>query len=175
MRLNLGCGDHYAPGWTNVDAVITDVVRPDVVLDVTSDTLSLLTFQDVQHMYAGHVLEHIPHDDVEGVLRRWREWLTLDGELVVVGPDCDRGEAMLRAGQMHPDEYELLLHGGNRWPGDTHLWRATESETIILAERAGWRCQAVPVGSLFGTIYPLVSGVTWQFALRCRRDDYEKA
>ncbi len=170
MKINLGCGDHYAPGWVNVDAISNDAVNPDVVADITEK----LPFQDIEHIYAGHVLEHIPHDRVSDVLRRWKESCTAGAELAIVGPDCDRGEVMVAAGQMHPLEYELLLHGGERWPGDAHLWRCTEAETMRLAIEAGWLCRAVPVASLFGTIYPLVSGVTWQFAMMCQKGTDEE-
>ncbi len=170
MKINLGCGDHYAPGWTNVDAVSNDVVKPDVVADIMQG----LPFQDIENIYAGHVLEHIPHDRVIDALRHWKEKCVAGAELVIVGPDCDRGEAMVRAGEMHHLEYELLLHGGERWPGDAHLWRCTESEVMRLAAEAGWLCRAVLVGSLFGTMYPLVSGVTWQFALICEKGPDEE-
>ena len=170
MKINLGCGDFYADGWVNVDIASNESVHPDVVADVTGE----LPFSDVKHLYAGHVLEHFPHDDVVEVLGRWRDMLADDGELVIVGPDCDRGEAMMQAGTLSPEEYEVLLHGENRWPGDVHLWRSTETEALALATKAGWDCGAVPVGSLFGTVYPLVSGIGWQFALICKKGDHEQ-
>lgn len=58
MRLNIGCGPHYAKGWTNVDVVSIPSadINPDVVASIDN-----LPFDDgsVELLYAGHCVEHL--------------------------------------------------------------------------------------------------------------------
>jgi len=42
LRLNLGCGRDYRPGFTNID------VRPDVGADLVYDITSPLPFPDIE-------------------------------------------------------------------------------------------------------------------------------
>ena len=55
-RLNLGCGEDYRQGWTNLDAV--DAVEPDIVHDLNEYPWP---FDDGKfiHIEARHVLEHL--------------------------------------------------------------------------------------------------------------------
>ena len=87
LRLNLGCGDFQLPfeqGWVNIDS--SRRVRADLHLDVVACPLP---FDDdsVEEVYAGHLLEHVPHDDVPGFLAEVRRVLRPGGRLGVVVPD----------------------------------------------------------------------------------------
>jgi len=121
MKLNIGCGSHYAEGFTNIDTYSGGEVKPDVVmsaleLDFNDDLFDLV--------YMGHVLEHIPEEDVvTAVNEAWRV-LKPGHKLYVVGPDY-------RAAVAAQDEENIegILHGGREWPGDEHHW-VSDAETL---------------------------------------------
>jgi hypothetical protein len=152
VNVNVGCGEFPAAGWLNLDLTheaadrrwdIRDGLPPDV--------------GPVERIYLGHVLEHLAYDEIVPMLR-----LMPAGALVgVVGPDCDRAEAM----GMPPDELALLEHGGGRWSGDVHQWRSTAPLTVGLLWRAGWRVMPVGFEVLEAEGFPLTSKIGWQFAL----------
>lgn len=78
MKLNLGCGDHRAPEpWVNVDS--WSGVRPDVLADVRA-----LPWPDksAEAIYCGHVLEHLPLDQVGLALAEVRRVLAPPGPAV---------------------------------------------------------------------------------------------
>lgn len=69
-KVNVGCGRYALPGWVNVDAVPGPGV--DVVLNLHTDLNQLPTDQ-LAHVYASHVIEHVYPNllvDVIGNLRR---------------------------------------------------------------------------------------------------------
>lgn len=70
MKLHLGCGKRYLPGFVHVDQVKHDHV--DHVCDVRQ-----LPFEDesVDLIYASHVIEYFDQHEVVGVLKEWRRVL----------------------------------------------------------------------------------------------------
>ena len=80
LKLNIGCGPHYAPGWTNLDVHQGDGVTPDVVVG----TDGLLPFADssAERIYAGHVIEHVPWSQLAAVIHEWRRVLKPGGVLL---------------------------------------------------------------------------------------------
>lgn len=153
LHLNLGCGDHKHDGWLNID--LWPGAGPDVVSNLTA-----LPFPDrsVDRLYAGHVLEHLPLDQVPAALAEMRR--VLRGHLCVVGPDLDRAtatgdEALISA----------VRDGGHRWPGDEHRWPSTETSTLALIREAFPEAQPTPVGTLRYSGWPVDSYVDWQFAV----------
>lgn len=157
MRLNLGCGDHKAPSpWVNVDAWAG--ARPDVLAD-----LRMLPWDDhaASSVYCGHVLEHLTPPDATKALREVRRVLRSDGSICVVGPDHDRANGVEK-----PDK--VLLHvirdGGDRWPGDRHLWLSTETATLDLVRQTFPNATPVPIADL-PECWPAFSHVWWQFAI----------
>ena len=55
MRVNLGCGQVYMEGWTNVDA------SRDVKADIYMEAADFLRqyADEIDEVYMGHVLEHV--------------------------------------------------------------------------------------------------------------------
>lgn len=163
MRLNIGCGNHYANGWVNVDIDSTDDVHPDVVADVTAG----LPFPDglFYRIYLGHVLEHIDQAAVPRALGECRRLLASGGVIAVVGPDCDCADRMLATGEINGDERRKIVEGAGRWAHDVHLWRCTGDVVAGYLEAAGFAATRVEVRDLVNTEWPLVADVTWQFAM----------
>lgn len=157
MKLNIGCGEYYADGWTNVDMTKVDGgPQPDVVAPAHD-----LPFRksSATQVYAGHVLEHIALEDVPAVLDEFKRVLRKNGQLLVVGPDLDRALASF------PEEVETIRHGGNRWEGDKHLWESTETQTVELLHTAGWDTTTIPIADVDLDVWPVTSLIGWQFAI----------
>jgi predicted SAM-dependent methyltransferase len=83
MKLHLGCGKKYIPGFVHVDALPYDHV--DHVGPV--DRLDFVSDESVSLIYASHVLEHFSRIEVPLVLREWYRVLAPDGVLRLSVPD----------------------------------------------------------------------------------------
>ena len=83
MKLHLGCGKCYIPGFIHIDAV--DYPHVDHV--ATIDNLSFIQDGSVDLIYNCHVLEHFKRRDVERILRDWHRVLKPGGVLRTSVPD----------------------------------------------------------------------------------------
>lgn len=83
MKLHLGCGKRYVPGFVHVD--LADLPH----IDHRSDVRSLPMFKDesADLIYACHVLEYFDRTEVLDVLREWQRVLKHGGVLRVAVPD----------------------------------------------------------------------------------------
>lgn len=162
LRLNLGCGPHYAPGWTNIDRhdkAVPDGRQVDVVVNVLA-----LPFDDesCSHVYMGHLIEHLRlEDEVPAALREIRRVLVPGGELMVVAPDITRARAgwpeMISA--IEPGEGDEKLPAGI-----PHLWAPTEATALAACLSVFPNAVTVPIGEV-GWPWPLVDPVGWQLAI----------
>ena len=82
MKLHLGCGPRYIPGFVHVDAV------PGPCVDIVGlvERLSLAD-ASVSLIYASHVLEHFGRYEYKAVLREWFRVLMPGGVLRLSVPD----------------------------------------------------------------------------------------
>lgn len=86
MKLHLGCGKRFLPGFVHIDAV--DYPHVDHV--ATIDNLSFIQTDSVDLIYNCHVLEHFKRRDVERVLSEWHRVLKPGGTLRVSVPDFSK-------------------------------------------------------------------------------------
>ena len=165
MNINLGAGDRYADGWTNVDWPGSPH-RKDETVDLTGP----LPWEpgSVELAYAGHVLEHLTLDDCHHLLTHLRPCMALDGALLVVGPDLDRARTLLAAGALDVT-LDSLLYGADRWPGDQHLWECTPDIIVELLTATGWQgIHEVGIGEV-DAVWPVADrGPIWQCAIGAR-------
>jgi len=149
MKLHIGCGKAYIPGWVNVDII------SDVHADIYSNALALpYERESIDLIYASHVLEHFDRRLVLSALTHWYSLLKKEGILRLAVPDfeaiveeyndsfCDVGGllGLLYGGQDHvlnihriafdyPYLTKLLTTAGfvmtRRWN-----WRETEHSHI---------------------------------------------
>lgn len=89
LKLHLGCGKRYIPGFVHIDAI----EYPHIDHVSTIDNLSFLPDDSVDLIYNCHVLEHFRRRDVGRVLQEWRRVLRVGGTLRLSVPDfaklCD--------------------------------------------------------------------------------------
>lgn len=164
LRVNVGCGDHYAPGWLNVDVAKTDQVQADVVGRLGDSLADQIGLNVVSHLYLGHILEHIDLSQMESAMADIHRMMSPDGIIMVVGPDFARATEWVRAGDMTRTAAGEVLLGGSRWDGDDHRWVSTAETTRCLLEFFGFLTRPVEIENVPG-IWPLVSRIGWQFAI----------
>jgi predicted SAM-dependent methyltransferase len=166
MRVNLGCGDRYAPGWHNVDHAGSPHPKDEAV-DLRGP-LPWLVSEGITHAYAGHILEHLFVEEVLALLDRLRPCMVADGELMVVGPDVLIAEAMAATGTLDVT-MESLTSGGHRWPGDEHRWHCTGRGVRDMLLYTGWtKVLILPIGEV-DPLWPVADrGPQWQCAVSAR-------
>ena len=166
MRLNLGAGDRYAPGWVNCD--FESPHQKDVTVDLTGP----LPWEPgtVTHVFAGHVLEHLTVDQCRGLLGRLLPCMDpAGGLLMVVGPDIPLAERMVTEGTFDFTYHNLdtLRHGAGRWAGDVHQWECSAEKVAALCREAGWHPVTELGIRLVDQTWPVADrSQLWQFAVR---------
>ena len=160
LKLHLGCGAVFLPGFVHIDLAEFDYVR------YHQDVRDLSRFSDdsIGLIYACHVLEYFDLQEAAGALREWRRVLKPGGVLRLAVPDFDKltqvyhqhegGLAsvlgplygrMPMSGKLiyHKTVYDyeslsyllrvLGFHGIHRWD-----WRKTEHSEIDDCSQAYW-------------------------------------
>ena len=130
--INIGSGQHYAEGWLNTDIIPTDKGKqPDLFLNI-HDYKTTFTQHEFRKAYVGHVLEHIPLDEMTDVIQ---SIAYIAKEIMVVGPCIEKAIAT--------DQPQFLLDSIAA-PKDTnshpwsHKWTPTEELTFNLIKQAGY-------------------------------------
>jgi predicted SAM-dependent methyltransferase len=133
LRINLGSGKHYWPGFTNIDYD----ERADIVGPVTK-----LDFPDgsVDEIYAIHLFEHLPRLEVNETLAEWRRVLKVGGKLVLELPCLDKIAQMVVDGE---DRVGLTLFGifgdvREKSPYMAHKWCYTKKEVSSVLQESGF-------------------------------------
>jgi predicted SAM-dependent methyltransferase len=140
LRLNLGSGLTPIPGFVNVDA-LEDAPGVDVVADISQR----LPFDDgsAELVYASHLLEHFPTEEVPPLLAEWRRVLRPGGLLLVAVPDREVVASMMveRPGWFTPPHGPWLgvIYGGQKDAYDFHKTGFTAPWLAHLLREAGFR------------------------------------
>lgn len=115
MKLHIGCGKKYIPGYKHLDVINFDHI------DFVCDTRKLTMIDDlsVSEIYACHILEHVERNEVVTVLREWNRVLKVGGILRVAVPDF---EAVVAEYQENKDLqcFQGLLYGGQTYDYNYH-------------------------------------------------------
>lgn len=100
MRLNLGCGQHYADGWINVDRDFPHATgRLDTLrLDLVGDDWPWLP-ESVDAIVMHHVLDLMTRDEAQVVVQRCFDALRPEGALRVSCAALNRGVDAAIAGR----------------------------------------------------------------------------
>lgn len=75
MKLHIGCGDKYLPGYKHLD--IIDREHIDYITN--ADDLSMIEDETVDEIYACHVLEHFDRNNINNVLLEWNRVIKKGG------------------------------------------------------------------------------------------------
>ena len=124
MRLNLGAGPFYWPGFVNIDF--------EGDQDVTCDITDLSDFEDesVEEVHAIHCFEHLHRMKAETTLAEWRRVLQPAGRLVLELPCLNKMAKMIVEGEKNLRLTLLGLYGDPREsrPHMAHQWGWSEEE-----------------------------------------------
>ena len=124
MKVDIGSGPAPLPGYTTVDLY-------DRNADIRADIRGLV-LEDVEHVNASHVLEHLPHVDVIPTLANIHDWMRRNGKITAEVPD------MGRITPEHP-LWLVYVYGCQKDAGEYHRGGFTESTLVAALEFAGWR------------------------------------
>lgn len=115
MKLHLGCGKKYLPGYVHID--IIDFEHIDYVSDISE--LSFIQENTVEEIYACHVLEHFKRHQINDVLKEWNRVLVVGGTLRIAVPNF---AAIVSHYNEHKDVSKLigLLYGGQDYDYNFH-------------------------------------------------------
>lgn len=163
MKLNIGCGEFPDPAWINMDLWV-DVER-GVIPNIVGSLLDLPDeIQNVTHVYMGHVLEHIPVNDLRGALPRLWERCLDGAQVAAVGPDVKKAKLLHQRGRIDTQTYQGAIHGACRWPGDEHHWACDEDNLTMYLKAFGLDARKVDIKSKRLDPFPVTSRAEWQCA-----------
>jgi predicted SAM-dependent methyltransferase len=161
LRVNVGCGPNALAGWINLDAARGE--RIDVVWDLRRG----LPFADEScaAVFGEHVIEHVPRESAETLLRECLRALKTGGVLRLSTPDAGR---YLRS---YAGDGEFLRHPSFAAPAETpmdrvnqmmresgqHLWAYDAESLLLLLRKVGF---AKAVEQKFGeSLDPSMRGI----------------
>lgn len=136
IKLHLGCGDRYIPGFVHIDIIDAEHIDhccPVDHLDFADNSVGLI--------YASHVLEHFGRFEVDAVLKEWFRVLEPGGILRLSVPDFVAVVEMYESEGLQDGMSGLvgLICGGQRNPYDFHKIIFDEPFLTTLLRRAGFR------------------------------------
>ena len=157
MKLHLGCGPRYIPGFVHVDllpAPHVDIVGPVEKLALADGQVSLI--------YASHVLEHFGRREYKAVLAEWFRVLAPGGVLRLAVPDFAACAAIYYESGLVDGLSGLvgLIVGGQRDGNDFH--KMIFDEAFLTAE-------------LLATGFSAVRRWEWRSTEHAGVDDFSQA
>ena len=158
-RLHLGSGEHYTPGWFNVDV---DPIWPTDLLCDANDLPGYCAAGTFTHLYLGHYLEHIPYGQIPAMMERVLTVCTPDVKIAVVGPCYELAKVHA------PELLYNIADRGETSPG-SHRWTATAAATRRILIQCGLHPRTVPVAEISKPEWPNPSDAKWQCAFLCSR------
>jgi predicted SAM-dependent methyltransferase len=133
MKLHIGSGKVYLPGWTNLDIVST------VIADMHANALSIpLPQESCEIIYASHVLEHFSRHLTLAALTHWRSLLIPGGILRLSVPNFD---AIVKRFLITGNVVEVmgLLYGGQQSMANAHYITFTKNSLDYDLMKVGFK------------------------------------
>jgi len=116
MKLHIGPGNSYFPGWVNVD------IFNNVKADIYSSALALpYPRETFDIIYASHVLEHFNRHLISAALFHWRDLLKIGGVLRLSVPNFETiCKYYMETGKLQ-DVMGLLFGGQDSFLNEHHI------------------------------------------------------
>lgn len=108
MKLHLGCGKRYIPGFVHID--LNDFPHIDYKHDIR--TLPMIESNSVDLIYFCHGIEYFDRVEIIDVLKEWKRVLTKGGVLRLAVPDF---EALIKVYRKYKDLDKVLGPLFGRW------------------------------------------------------------
>ncbi|MCR5834407.1 MAG: methyltransferase domain-containing protein [Selenomonadaceae bacterium] len=136
MKLHIGCGEKFLPGYTHVDA--RRFPHVDYVTDKL-DNLPMFEDKSADEIYACHILEHFTRSDIKtgGVLKEWYRILKVGGILRIAVPDFEAiVEEYLSTKNL--ESVMGLLYGGQNYEYNFHYQTYDFNRLEYLLKHSGF-------------------------------------
>lgn len=144
VRLNLGCGNDIKKDYINIDRY-----NNTGLVDLKCD-LAAIPFLDetVDEIYTSHVFEHIPINDVYGVLEEWERVLRLDGKIVMFLPNLEKEVKIWLEAPVDRKWFEVhRIFGSQSHEGNTHFSGHSPESLKYLLERFNFKVTKCETGN----------------------------
>lgn len=137
IKLNIGCGADYRPGFINIDAS-GELNRVDRIIDISVDPLAGHFEKDsVDFILANDIIEHHFHWEAVRILRDFHMILKPGGECEIRVPDCEK---IISSKEFTIERKLTLLFGGQDVPqgieSDMELSRKKHPQ--LFCHKYGW-------------------------------------
>lgn len=142
LRVNIGCGPNALPGWINLDAARGEQI--DVVWDLRRG----LPFADEScaAVFGEHVIEHVPRESAEKLLRECLRALQPGGVLRVSTPDAGlylrsyAGDGEFLRHPAFTEQAETPMDRVNQMMREygQHLWCYDAESLLLLLRKVGF-------------------------------------
>ena len=133
IKLHLGCGEKFIPGFVHVDAR----KLPHVDYVGSADNLPMFEDNSVDLIYACHLLEHFKRHETEAVLKEWYRVIKPGGILRLAVPDFEK----LVEVYLKTKDLKLIfgpLVGRQDYPENTHYVAFDEKTLSEILSRVGF-------------------------------------
>jgi predicted SAM-dependent methyltransferase len=137
LKLNVGCGTDYRPGFINIDGS-GSLSKVDAVIDVSRSHLpEHFAKETVDHVLANDILEHFYHWEAVALLQDFHWILKPGGTCEIRVPDC---EWILRSWRYSSEKKLTLLFGGQDIPQrrSAEMDRSRKQNPAYFCHRYGW-------------------------------------
>ena len=144
LRLHLGCGEVYLPGYLNIDFppakhTVQRTSKADFYADITELSYPRESIAEIR---LHHVFEHFSRATALRLLIQWYLWLEERGRLVIETPDFKRSVRRIISPFCPLDERMLLIRhifGSQeaRWAMHQDGWDAVKFKLFL--SRLGFR------------------------------------
>jgi predicted SAM-dependent methyltransferase len=137
IKLNIGCGTDYRPGFINIDGSGT-LSRVDAIIDLGRASLTEhFGVETVDHVLANDILEHFYHWEAVALLKDFYQVLKPGGTCEIRVPDC---EWILGRWRYSSEEKLTLLFGGQDVPQgrSAEMDRSRKENPSYFCHRYGW-------------------------------------
>ena len=115
IKLNLGCGIYYKPGYINIDMFESEIA--DEIADICH-----LEYEDnsVDEIEASHIIEHFDVITLPLLIAEWFRVLKPNGKLVIEAPNFNKGYLRLLTRRNLKKRNTLRFLFGVDLPGNIH-------------------------------------------------------
>lgn len=133
VRVNLGCGSVYKPGYVNIDRYDSSVA--DTICDI--DNLPFKS-NSIALIEASQLIEHFDYVHCKYILSEWFRVLGPGGALVLETPDLEKGSQKLVSSNLENQKTTLQWLYGIDSPGMRHKTGFTFNLLRSLLEEIGF-------------------------------------
>lgn len=113
MKLNIGCGADYRPGFINIDAS-SELNKVDKVINISVDSLAdHFEENSVDFILANDIIEHHFHWEAVMILRDFHRILKHGGKCEIRVPDCAK---IIKSWRFSVENKLTFLFGGQDVP-----------------------------------------------------------